>query len=156
HPRRERGRALRPRAVSEAAADDGVLSFDRPLDLARMRRERHARLVLALREQGLDAALLLRKSNVAYATGARVPAADAARATHRPSIALVTADGRPPHLWTWFADGVPPELPPEHVHPNLNLEREDGARALLEVLPAGSVATDEYTVPLYLTLAREG
>jgi len=53
-----------------------TLTFDRPLDLARMRRERHARLVASMQEDGIDALLLLGQANIVYATGVRVPASD--------------------------------------------------------------------------------
>ena len=46
-----------------------TLTFDGPLDLGRMRRERHARLVASMQEDGADALLLLGQGNVAYATG---------------------------------------------------------------------------------------
>src|SRR5438128_11581000 len=52
----------------------GVMSLTmvgptRDLDLARMRRERHARLQQAMREQGIDALLLLTSGNVMYSAG---------------------------------------------------------------------------------------
>ena len=81
------------------------------LDLGRMRRDRHRKLVDALDAQGLAAAVLLGQPAVAYAVGARAPAADAARAAHQRMIAIVTADGAAPHLYTAFPEGVPPELP---------------------------------------------
>jgi Xaa-Pro dipeptidase len=118
------------------------------LDLARMRRERHRKLVDALDGQGLTAAVLLGQQNIAYAIGARVPAADAARAAHRRMVALVTADGDAPHLYTAFPEGVPPELPTEHVHPALPVEWPEGAAALRDTLPDGPIALDEYTMPL--------
>jgi len=132
------------------------LTFDRPLDLARMRRERGARLDDAMKEQGVDALVLLGQANVAYATGLKVPAADQGRANHRRPVAVVTADGAPPHVWTWFADGVPDDLPADHVHPGLSLEWDEGARALLDALPSGQVAIDEFTMPLHAALKGRG
>jgi len=128
------------------------LTFDRPLDLARMRRERQAKLVEQMTAQGVDALVLLGQANVAYASGVRVPAADQARAIHRRAVAIVTADGAPAHVWTWFADGVPDELPADHVHPGLSLEWDESARQLLDALPPGNVAIDEFTMPLYAAL----
>ena len=128
------------------------LTFDRPLDVARMRSERHARLVEEMGVQGVDAMFLLGQANVAYATGVHVPAADQARAIHRRAVALVTADGAPPHVWTWFPDGAPADLPAGHVHPGISLEWDDGARRLLDAFPNGRVAIDEYTMPLYSLL----
>jgi Xaa-Pro dipeptidase len=122
------------------------------LDLARMRRERHRKVVDALDAQGLAAAVLLSQPAVAYAVGARVPEADAARAALQRMIAIVTADGDAPHLYTAFPEGVPPELPADHVHDALPMEWPEGAAALLEALPDGPIALDEYTMPLHAAL----
>ena len=137
------------------------LAFDTELDLARMRRDRHTRLVEAMRAASIDAALLLGQSNVGYATGARVPAADQARALHRRAVALVTADGEPPHLWTWCLEGAPPDLPDDHVHPGVSLELDAGVRTLLGSVatwapPGGGVAVDELTMPLRAALLDRG
>lgn len=134
--------------MAAAAVDDEVAA-----DLPRMRRERHARLVDAMHEQDVDALLLLGQSNVGYATGARVPAADQGRAMHRRSVALVTGNREPPHLWTWFPEGVPPELPSDHVHGGVALDFDDGASRLLEgvadvVASGATLAVDELTMPL--------
>jgi Xaa-Pro dipeptidase len=122
------------------------------LDLARLRRERHRKVVDALDAQGLVAAVLLGQPAVAYAVGARAPAADAARAAYRRMIAIVTADGEAPHLYSAFPDGVPPELPADHVHVALPVEWPEGAELLRDALPDGPVALDEYTMPLRATL----
>jgi len=122
------------------------------LDLARMRRERHRKVVDALDEQGLTAAVLLGQPAVAYAVGARAPAADAARAAHQRTVAVVTADGDAPHLYTAFPEGVPPELPADHVHAVLEVEWDHGAVALADVIPDGRIALDEYTMPLHTAL----
>jgi Xaa-Pro aminopeptidase len=138
-----------------------ALAFDTALDLGRMRSERRARLVDAMRASGVDAVVLLGQSNVGYATGARVPAADQARAIHRRPVALVTGDGEEPHLWTWFPEGAPPDLPPDRVHPGLVLDAADGAAALLDAVatwspPGGTVAFDEVTMPLHAALVERG
>jgi Xaa-Pro dipeptidase len=122
------------------------------LDLARMRRERHGKLVDALDAQGLAAAVLLGQQNIAYALGARVPAADAGRAAHQRMVAIVTTDGEAPRLYTAFPDGVTPELPTDNVHPALSVEWDEGAAALLDTLPEGPIALDEYTMPLHAAL----
>jgi len=122
------------------------------LDLARMRRDRHRKLVDALDAQGLAAAVLLGQPAVAYAVGARAPAADAARAAHQRMIAIVTADGDAPHLYTAFPEGAPPELPADHVHGALPVEWPESAEALRDVLPNGPIALDEYTMPLHAAL----
>jgi Xaa-Pro dipeptidase len=121
-------------------------------DLARMRRERHRKVVDALEAQGLAAAVLLGQQNIAYVVGARAPAADAAHAAHERMVAIVTADGDAPHLFTAFRDDAPPELPQGHVHDALAVERGDGAATLLDVLPGGPIALDEYTMPLHAVL----
>jgi len=138
-----------------------ALAFDTELDLGRMRRERHGRLLDAMRDGGLDAVLLLGQSNVGYATGARVPAADQGRAMHRRAVALVTADGEPPHLWTWFPEGAPPELPAGNIHAGVSLESGAGARTLLDAVeawipPGGGLAVDEITMPLRAVMLDAG
>jgi Xaa-Pro aminopeptidase len=137
------------------------LTFDHPpfgaLDLARMRAERHARLVAAMHDHHVDALLLLGQSNVVYATGLKVPAAEMNQSLHRRAVALVTADGEAPHVWTWYPEGVPNEHPADHVHPGLRLEFDTGARALAstiaEVSPTARLAVDELTMPLRAALA---
>jgi Xaa-Pro dipeptidase len=124
------------------------------LDLARMRRERHRKVVDALDAQGLAAAVLVGQQNVAYAVGARAPAADAARAAHQRMVAVVTADSEFPHLYTAFPEGAPPELPADHRHGALPVEWPDGAGALANVLPEGPLALDEYTMPMHAALRR--
>lgn len=126
------------------------------LDLARMRRERHARLVGAMQDADIDTLLLLGQGNVAYATGTRVPAADQARALHRRPVALVTADGAPPHVWTSFPETAPPDLPAGHLHDAVQLELDDGVRTLLADVPSGAVAVDELTMPLHTALLADG
>jgi len=122
------------------------------LDLARMRRDRHRKVVDALDAQSLAAAVLLGQPAVAYAVGARAPAADAARAAHQRMIAIVTADGDAPRLYTAFPEGVPPDLPADHVHGALPVEWPEGAETLRDVLPDGPIALDEYTMPLHAAL----
>jgi Xaa-Pro dipeptidase len=134
-----------------------ALTFDRPLDLARMRAARHARLVAAMQDHGVDALLLLGQSNVVYATGLKVPAAEMNLSLHRRAVALVTADGEPPHVWTWYPEGVPAGLPADRVHKGLRLEFDGGARALAsavaDVASDGRLAVDELTMPLRAALA---
>ncbi|HSO95588.1 MAG TPA: M24 family metallopeptidase [Acidimicrobiia bacterium] len=130
----------------------GPLTFDRPLDLGRMRRARHERLVAAMREHEVDVLVLLGQTNVGYATGARSPAADQSRALHRRAVAAVTADGAPPHLWTHTPDRVPTDLGLV-VDAGLDLEAEDGATQFVRSLPSGRLAIDDATVPLWAALA---
>jgi Xaa-Pro dipeptidase len=120
------------------------------LDLERLRRDRRRRLVDAMPAHGLDALVLLGQSNVGYATGARAPVADAARAGAHRMVAIVTADDTA--LFTAFPDGVPPELSADLVLDPLDLESDVGARALVAALPSGRVAFDEFTMPLRAAL----
>jgi Xaa-Pro aminopeptidase len=134
-----------------------VLKFDTTLDLERMHRDRHARLVTAMHDSGVDALLLLGQSNVGYATGVRVPSADQARAIHRRAIAIVTADGDAPHVWTWYPDGAE-SVAPDHLHGGISLEWETGAGELVTALaalvaPDATLAVDELTMPLRAALA---
>ena len=122
------------------------------LDLARMRRERHRKVVDALHAQGLAAAVLLGQPAVAYAVGARAPAADAARAAQQRMIAIVTADGEAPHLYTAFPEGAPPDLPGDHVHGALPVDWPEGAELVRDALPDGPIALDEFTMPLHAAL----
>lgn len=132
------------------------LAFDTELDLDRMRRERRARLATSMAENGVETLVLIGQANVGYAAGARVPAADQARALHRRPIAVVTLDDAHPHLWTWCPEGVPGDLPADHVHGGLDLEWDDGARELVATLSSGSVAIDDFTMPLRAAFADVG
>lgn len=120
------------------------------LDLARMRRDRRRKLVDAMAANSLDALVLLGQNNVGYATGARAPVADAARAGARRMVAIVTPDDTA--LFTSFPDGVPPELSDEQVLDSLPLESDIGARALVDALPEGKLGFDELTMPLRAAL----
>ena len=105
-----------------------------------------------MHDHDVDALLLLGQSNVVYATGLKVPAAEMNQSLHRRAVALVTADGAAPHVWTWYPEGIPAELPADHVHPGLRLEFDGGAHALAdtvaELAPSGRLAVDELTMPL--------
>src|SRR5438552_9762754 len=91
------------------------------VDLARMRTERRARLRDAMAANAFDALILLGPSNQEYA-GIRQPAADAMRMHHEPVVVVVGADDDQPFVWTGFPEGVPPELPDDHVHRSLLVE----------------------------------
>src|ERR1700759_607524 len=88
----------------------------RELDLARMRRERFAKLQRAMREQSLDALLLLGTGNVIYASGAGNVLADNSRRYHDRIVVIVVAGDDQPHVFTSYADGIPPDLAPDHAH----------------------------------------
>jgi Xaa-Pro dipeptidase len=122
------------------------------LDLARMRHDRRQKLLTAMAAHGVDALVLLGQNNVAYALGARVPAAEPARAAHSRPVAMLTRDDEA-HLYTAVPEGAPPELESEYVHDALALEWDAGARALAAAIPPGVVACDEYTMPVRAALA---
>ena len=122
-------------------------------DRARMRAERHARLQRQLADQGVDGLLLLGTSAVAYATGAAAPACDSGRAALLRAVAVVVAGADHPHLFTPYPEGAPPELPPDHLHPAVLPDLDDGAEALaaaLRELFAGdaTLGCDEVPHPL--------
>ncbi|HZR80508.1 MAG TPA: M24 family metallopeptidase [Candidatus Binatia bacterium] len=137
-------------------------------DLARMRRERRARLQAEMAHAGLDALLLLGRANAVYAAGVAVDGADASFGHHFPAIAVVPAASLP-HLFTATPHGAapatppPPDLPPDHVHRAIAPESEGAARALVdrirEVLGGTTVArlgVDQLTMPLHALLPGSG
>ncbi len=130
----------------------------RELDLARLRRERFAKLQAALRDQALDALLLLGTGNVIYASGAGNVLADNNRRYQDRIVVLVVAGEEQPHLFTSYPDGVPTDLAADHVHPAVYLETEAGVRAFahtIHELTGGSVArmaVDDYTAPMWFHL----
>jgi Xaa-Pro aminopeptidase len=114
-----------------------------------MRRDRRRKLVDAMQANDLDALVLLGQNNVGYATGARAPTADPARAGAHRMVAIVTAGAT--RLFTAYPDGVPPELAAEVDGP-LQLESGVGSHALVDTLPAGRLGFDELTMPLRAAL----
>jgi Xaa-Pro aminopeptidase len=125
------------------------------IDLARMRAARWERLREAMAREGLDGLCLLGPSNQEYA-GVRRPCADAMRMHYEPVVVAVPAGGAP-HVWTAFAEGVPPEVPGEQVHGPLAIEYEAGmarlARALHDAFPgARRVGVDELSGPMLARL----
>jgi Xaa-Pro aminopeptidase len=113
------------------------------LDLARMRRERVAKLRNAMEAAGVDVLVLCGQNNVSYATGARAPAADHMRAAWWRAVAIFERGLEWPHLYTQFPEGAPPELPDAFVHPAIETETRAGAAELCGLLPAGVVAIDD-------------
>jgi Xaa-Pro aminopeptidase len=131
----------------------GVLATAPTVDFARMRAERRARLREAMAANGLDALVLIGPSNQEYA-GIRQPAADAMRMHYEAAVVIITS--RPdeaPFVWTPFPEGVPDDVPPDHVHGPLLLEFPEGvdalARAIGDVAPdAVRIGFDEITTPM--------
>lgn len=129
------------------------------LDLARMRGDRQARLRSEMERRGVDAMILTGTGNVHYATGARWVASEVGLAVLEPAVAVVTRDG-PPHLFTAHLDGVPPELPRDHVHDMVMPEFDEGAARLAgfvaDLTGGGDVclAVDELSTALHVGLPR--
>ncbi len=127
------------------------------LDLGRMRRDRRAKLQAAMDRRGIDVLVLAGTGNVHYATGARWAAAELGRSVQEPAIAIVDRAGLP-HLFTAYPEGVPPDLPPAHLHGPLAPEFVEGvgslAGAVRDIAGPGelTVAIDELSAPAYLHL----
>ena len=123
-------------------------------DLARMRRDRIAKVRSAMADQGLDALVLIGNTNVVYATGATWPLGDPGRANFEQPVAVVLADDEWPHLFTPLPLGTEqpdgPGLPDDHVHGPVYLDLDEGVqhfeRRLAELVPSGAViGVDEWT-----------
>jgi Xaa-Pro dipeptidase len=121
-------------------------------DARRMQRDRMARVRGLMREQGLDALILLGNTNVVYATGAIFPLADSGRANFELPVAVVLADDEWPHLFSPVRpdDRLRTEWPSDHLHGPVYLDFDEGvqlfAAALAGLVPSGAViATDEWT-----------
>ena len=127
-------------------------------DLARMRRERHARLQAELERQGLDGLVLLGPSAVSYATGAVAPGSDSGRAMLLRPVAVVVRGDPEPFLFTPYPDGVPADHPADRVRggvfPDLDESAEELAGSLSAIFPAGArLGIDEWTHALHRALA---
>src|SRR3954464_9642497 len=103
---------------------------DRP-DLPRLRADRTARLTGALGRSDAAGAMLLGTTNVRWATGARVVAADQARSARFRNICVVVNGDPVPHLFSHTPSGVPVDHPTTHVHPGRDVEEAVGAAALV-------------------------
>lgn len=137
---------------SSLALDLTGLDLPAEPDLARMQRDRMARLRPAMADKGIDALLLLGNSNVSYATGASWPLSDAGRGNVERPVAVVLADDDQPHLFTPFvADAAAElELDGDHLHGPTYLDVDEGvagfARALAELVPStATIAVDDIT-----------
>ena len=118
-----------------------------PVDLPRLRRQRHARLQSEMARQDVDAAVLLHAPHVGYATGQVGRGVDVTVAAFERPVAVVVAGEPRPHLFGGAPDGLD-----VHAHPAVWPELDEGverlADALAEVVgpPAGRrVAVDEQT-----------
>ncbi len=121
-------------------------------DLARMRRERMARLQEQLSAQGIAGLVLTQPSAVSYASGAHFPAGDSGRAALFRAVVVVVAGDNAPHLYTPYPEGAPPDLPADHLHgpafPDLAFGASTLAAAIAELVPSGRVGIDEVPYPL--------
>jgi Xaa-Pro aminopeptidase len=105
-----------------------------------------------MREQGLDALVLLGNTNVAYATGAIWPLADSGRANFEQPVALVLGDDEWPHLFSPVRedDRLRIDLPADHIHSPVYLDFDEGvqlfAQQMAGLVPDKAViAIDEWT-----------
>jgi Xaa-Pro aminopeptidase len=121
-------------------------------DLERMHRDRAARVRTLMREQGIDALVLLGNTNVVYATGAIWPLSDSGRANFEQPVAVVLADDERPHLFSPVQedDRLRLELPADHIHGPVYLDFDEGvqlfASQLAGLVPdTAVVAIDEWT-----------
>jgi Xaa-Pro dipeptidase len=119
------------------------------LDLARIRRDRVAKLDAAMTAAGVDTLLLCGQQNVSYASGARVPAADHVRASSWRAVAVLERGAPWPHLFTEFPEGAPAELPDEFLHRAIAVETAAGALELVGTVGASRVAVDDAPMPLW-------
>jgi Xaa-Pro dipeptidase len=121
-------------------------------DFVRMQRERMDRMQDIMRQQGLDALVLLGNTNVAYATGAIWPLADSGRANFEQPVAVVLADDEWPHLFTPMRedDRLRTALPADHVHGPVYLDFDEGVQLFAAQLANlvsdhAVIAMDEWT-----------
>lgn len=121
-------------------------------DFGRMCGDRTDRVRAAMRDQGIDAMVILGNTNVVYATGAIWPLADAGRANFEQPVAVVLADDESPHLFSPMRadDRLLAVLPEDHLHGSAHLDFDEGvelfASQLAELVPANAVlAIDEWT-----------
>ena len=96
-----------------------------------------------MREQGLDALVLLGNTNVVYATGAIWALADSGRANFEQPVAVVLADEEWPHLFSPLQglEGRGIGLPPDHVHGPVYLDFDEGVQSFASEL-AGLVPAE--------------
>ncbi|MCU1459910.1 MAG: aminopeptidase family protein [Actinomycetia bacterium] len=93
----------------------GTMALDEGgrIDFDRLRSDRRARVFAMMAEQGLDALILSRESNVRYATGAHRLWVAGTR-PFGPGCVLVGETGAV-HLMSTWDEGIPAEIPREHL-----------------------------------------
>ena len=140
-----------------AGATIGSLAIPSEPDMARLRADRHAKIEAQLEAQGIDGLVLLGSGSVAYATGADAPGEDSGRAGLFRTVAIVVRGESHPHVYTTYWDGVPRELPADHVHGPLFPDLDDGITQFAEALhrhvgPGARLGVDEQTHPMLRAL----
>ncbi len=115
-----------------------------------MRAQRFTRLQDQIEARGIDGLVLLGSSSVAYASGMSTPARDGDHAALLRPVAVLSADDPAPHVYTLDGDGVPAELPDDHVHGPLFPDLEDGieyfAKAMTDHFASGMrIGVDDQT-----------
>jgi Xaa-Pro aminopeptidase len=120
------------------------------IDLDRMVRDRVEKVRAAMRAADVDALVCCGQANVSYLTGARVPAADSARAASWRSVAVLGLHDEQPNLFTRFPEGARPNVVLDKW---LAIETDAGARALVAALPRGRLALDDAPYTLWKALS---
>jgi Xaa-Pro aminopeptidase len=90
-----------------------ALEYGGRVDFARLRRERLERLCAEMEREQLDALLLGREANARYASGAR-RLWTAGMRPFGPGCAVLR-EGPEVHLLSTWDEGIPPEIPREHL-----------------------------------------
>jgi len=119
-----------------------------------MRRDRVEKLRDSMSAAGVDVLVLCGQNNVAYATGARAPAADHLRASWWRPVVVFARDDDWPHLFTEFPEGAPSDFPADRLHAAVEVETREGAAQLVRELPAGSLAIDDAPFALWQLLVE--
>jgi Xaa-Pro dipeptidase len=135
----------------------GGLAIPSEPDMVRLRADRHAKIQAQLEALGVDGLVLIGSGSVAYATGADAPGEDSGRAGLFRPVAVVVRGESAPHVYTAYWDGVPEELPDDHVHGPLFPDLDDGIEQLAEALrghvaPGARLGVDEQTHPMLRAL----
>lgn len=107
---------------------------ERVVDVERMHRERYAKLTGLMGSHGIDGLVLFGTANVQYAVGANAMTADASHCNAEPLFTVLPADGSPPHVFTAYPEGVPAEIPSDHIHPTIYTDFEEGVHRLGSVI----------------------
>ena len=135
----------------------GGLAIPSEPDMVRLRADRQAKIQAQLEAQDIDGLVLLGSAGVTYATGAESPGEDSGRAGLFRPVAIVARGESQPHLYTAYWDGVPSELPSDHVHGPLFPDLDDGISEFAEALHrhvalGARLGVDEQTHPMLRAL----